>query len=64
MRNRMFKLADHNRVGILVGGLLIVGAVYLGQNPKNKRTSPPTRLSGPTSNTTLSPGTKERARRW
>ena len=38
-RNRGIVTASY--VGIVVGGLLIVGAVYLGQNPNNKRTSPP-----------------------
>jgi hypothetical protein len=28
-------------VGIVVGGLLIVGAVYLGANPNIKSTKPP-----------------------
>ena len=28
-------------VGIVVGGLFIVGAVYLGANPNNKSTKPP-----------------------
>jgi hypothetical protein len=38
-RNRGIAIAAF--VGIVVGGLLIVGGVYLGANPNNKRTGPP-----------------------